>query len=281
MRQGNWKARNLPCGRFRNLLSPGEACAPVTRGSRIKDRPDGIKVKDELEKFFAGLAFRLSSHKASRLRPERAAPIESAISPLRLSSYGRGAPQGTGLTLYLWNADISGAFLFPLHICEVVTRIAVANALANAYGPDWPWEKGFVYSLRKSRGGYSPRSDLMNAARKAQAASQVMPELKFAFWRNMFTQSFENGIWSRNLPVVIPDIPSGAPVPAMRERIYGLLKDIRLLRNRIAHHEPIINRNLLDGYGKIMTMIGCISPETAEWVADNQIVTACIACRPG
>lgn len=48
----------------------------------------------------------------------------------------------------------------------------------------------------------------------------------------------------------------------------------------IAHHEPIINRNLLDDYRKIMDMIGYISPETAEWVDDNQMVTACIKNRP-
>lgn len=61
--------------------------------------------------------------------------IRKALSPPRLATYetamsqhGRSDPQAA-LTLYAWNAEISGTLLFPLHVCEVTIRNAVAEAL--------------------------------------------------------------------------------------------------------------------------------------------------------
>lgn len=42
------------------------------------------------------------------------------------------------LELYAWNALVSAALLMPLHICEVVLRNAVADALQSVYGTNWP-----------------------------------------------------------------------------------------------------------------------------------------------
>jgi len=45
------------------------------------------------------------------------------------------------LALYEWNAQISGAFMAPLHICEVVIRNAVSDALTdvrNTRSRPWP-----------------------------------------------------------------------------------------------------------------------------------------------
>lgn len=51
------------------------------------------------------------------------------------------------LLLYAWNAEVSGAFLAPLHVCEVVVRNAVSDALEALYGPRWPWSATFERSL--------------------------------------------------------------------------------------------------------------------------------------
>lgn len=41
-----------------------------------------------------------------------------------------GLDDPAALALYVWNAEVSGAFMAPLHICEVVIRNAVSDALA-------------------------------------------------------------------------------------------------------------------------------------------------------
>ena len=91
------------------------------------------------------------------------------------------------LELYDWNAQVSGAFMAPLHICEVVMRNAVSDALTAVYGARWPWSSVFEASLPASAAGYNPRGDLQRARTAHQTTGKVIPELKFVFWQKMFT----------------------------------------------------------------------------------------------
>jgi len=65
------------------------------------------------------------------------------------------------LELYRWNAELSAAFMVPMHICEVVLRNAIAGAIEEVYGPRW-YDPGtaFERSLPKPNSGYSPYRDL-------------------------------------------------------------------------------------------------------------------------
>lgn len=51
-----------------------------------------------------------------------------------------------------------------------------------------------------------------------------------------------------------------------RSDIATRLEGIRKLRNRIAHHEPILHYKLDSEYCKILETIGWICPVTAAWV---------------
>lgn len=51
--------------------------------------------------------------------------------------------------LYLWNAQISGAFLFPLHICEVTIRNAIAEILYTQYGSNWVNNHVFINIVKE------------------------------------------------------------------------------------------------------------------------------------
>lgn len=55
---------------------------------------------------------------------------------------------------------------------------------------------------------------------------------------------------------------------------------IRELRNRIAHHEPLIRRNLSEDYAAILRLLGWICPETREWVRKHASVPAVLRMRP-
>jgi len=58
--------------------------------------------------------------------------------------------------------------------------------------------------------------------------------------------------------------------PQLREEVYDDLEQIRALRNRIAHHEPVFARNLRDDLGKIVALIEYRAKETANWMMANQ-----------
>jgi len=81
--------------------------------------------------------------------------VRNVLSAPRLATYEDALKQVSPnasdttdvLNLYLWNAEMSGALLFPMQLCEVVIRNAVSQAIASVYEEDWPWNQTFVGSL--------------------------------------------------------------------------------------------------------------------------------------
>lgn len=211
--------------------------------------------------------------------------IRAALSPARMSTYERAAPpQGdddpSALNLYVWNAQLSGAFMAPLHLCEVVVRNAISDALEAKYGARWPWSSGFEQSLPSPPVGYNPRQDLFNARRGAHTTGKVIPELKFVFWQRMFTSRHDSRVWNGQLTRVLPDVDTTKSVRELRQGLYADLEAIRMLRNRIAHHEPIFNRNLAEDFERIARLIAYRSTATAKWMRSHQQVVDLLAAGP-
>ena len=59
-----------------------------------------------------------------------------------------------------------------------------------------------------------------------------------------------------------------------RRQAHGPLNELRLLRNRIAHHEPIFARNLTADHARILEVMGWISPGIQTWTAHHSRLPA-------
>jgi hypothetical protein len=177
------------------------------------------------------------------------------------------------INLYDWNAQVSGAFMAPLHICEVVIRNAVSDTLTAVYGDRWPWSSVFEASLPSPSWGYNPRVDLINSRRRHPTTGKVIPELKFVFWQKMFTGRYDVRLWEPHLRRVLPNLDASKPVDTLRQEVYADLEHVRFLRNRIAHHEPIFRRNLADDLDKMAALIRFRCALTSDWMMKNQWVT--------
>lgn len=210
--------------------------------------------------------------------------VKDVLSAPRIGTYEAatlGVPQlQCALALYAWNAQVSAAMLAPLHICEVAIRNAVSDVLTVAHGPQWPWDAGFLRSLPDPQNGYSPRRDLLSARAGKATTGKVIPELKFAFWQALFTSRFDGRLWSHHLRAALPHADAQKTDAQVRASIYKELEQLRKLRNRIAHHEPIFQRNLADDFQKIRDLIALRCPITAAWMEQNQQAQALIAAKP-
>jgi hypothetical protein len=58
---------------------------------------------------------------------------------------------------------------------------------------------------------------------------------------------------------------SALPVPHLRHRIYLDLKVLRELRNRIAHYEPVLKRDLMTDYRRMIHLVDQRCTITAVW----------------
>jgi hypothetical protein len=191
------------------------------------------------------------------------------------------------LQLYHWNAQISSALLYPLHIFEICIRNAVANAAESAYRTnEWPWSTAFETSLPTTASWryFSPRRELINTrdweSRPKQTTGKVIAELKFAFWVSMYTGRHDGRLWNPYLRREYPNIPQGVAVSTTREKIHNTADNVRDLRNRIAHHEPIYSRDLEAEYRAIAEIIGYRCHHTATWMKRSQNVTWLLEMLP-
>ena len=212
--------------------------------------------------------------------------IKKSLSSSRLSTYEQVQLNGINLNteqalkLYSWNAQISAAFFAPLHLCEVVIRNAVADALVHKYGANWPWNNSFEQSLPNPSQGYSPRRDLINARGGQPTTGKVIPELKFVFWEKLLTRRFDDRLWIPFLHSVFPYYETNLSIAEMRSKLRFLLEKVRGLRNRIAHHEPIISRDLNSDFSNINVLIKYRCEDTATWTYKNQLVSLLLELKP-
>jgi hypothetical protein len=219
------------------------------------------------------------------ITPEQS--IKNALSAARMGTYEVAAtvvPKlpvlADALALYAWNAQVSAALMVPLHVCEVVIRNAVSDALERVYGSAWPWSPGFERSLPAPSYGYSVKNDLLNVRNRFPTTGKVIPELKFIFWQTLFTSRFDRRLWNPHLLAVLPHLDATKPVSQLRGRIFVDMEALRAVRNRIAHHEPIFGRNLTDDFQKIQELIAFRCPTTMAWMLRHQQVQALIAAKP-
>lgn len=207
--------------------------------------------------------------------------VKGTLSSPRLSTYEREASNLDGaLELYLWNANVSGAFFPCLHICEVTIRNAVSEVLFKLHGNQWPWDNGFINTLPNPKYGYNPRNNLQQARDKLSDVNKVIPELNFVFWQKMFTSRHDDQLWLPHFRTTFPHADASVAIQALRGEIYNDLEKIRKLRNRIAHHEPIFRRKLNENYEVIIKIIGYRCEDTAQWLSLNQNVVSLLNNKP-
>jgi hypothetical protein len=214
--------------------------------------------------------------------PAALTAIRAALSGARMSTYDLAARHDPelALRLYSWNADLSAALSLPLHVCEVVIRNAISDAITAAYTSRWPWDPSFLGSLPQPRSGFNPRGELAKVARVQPSTGKVIAEMKFVFWQHMFTNRHIHRIWNNQLFRIMPNLDPARPVKYHVGEVWQALETIRRLRNRVAHHEPVLSRNLSGELAGVLELIQSRCSLTADWVRAAETLTSTLGVRP-
>lgn len=182
---------------------------------------------------------------------------QTAFSTPRLSKYQRWAAADNDLAwqLYALNVEVSEAYYTSLHVLEIVLRNAIDRQMTAAHGINWLSDPSIVNDPYQ-------RQKVLEAQQKFQGQYQpgdLLAEMTFGFWCGFFGKHYApdwgnkyRGIFSRN-------------VRLQRKDIAKRLTAARRLRNRIAHHEPIIQLDLIGRHRKICELIGWMSQDALLW----------------
>ncbi|MFP4097315.1 MAG: Abi family protein [Alphaproteobacteria bacterium] len=192
--------------------------------------------------------------------------LEKSLSRERLHTYLQATRQNkaNALKLYLWNTKASAAFYAPLQCLEITLRNALHYQLTALFNTDSWYEN--ITLIPAGRRQIQKAQDSVQRSHGIIDPPHMVAELSFGFWVSLLSKRYHQTLWE---PVLHKALPHAQE---KRSEINKRLHHLRILRNRIAHHEPIFNRHLEKDYQSILTAISWICPDTAKWTNSCHVV---------
>ncbi len=188
--------------------------------------------------------------------------LERGLSKARLQPYRNVTANDTdALCMYMRNMELSYGLYPVLQSVEVALRNGIHDAGVQAFqAADWfrdsailplkPREQRILETARDNV--WDAQGCDVRAIRQGRIAAPPLPAvddhiaaLTFGFWTGMMNAPYTNLIWNTRPGKI--DLAQVAFKYAGRNNrksipIFLIVNRLRLLRNRISHHEPILNR---------------------------------------
>lgn len=195
--------------------------------------------------------------------------LEKHFSPARLGRYRakRGGNSAKAAADYSSNVLLSEAMVPMLNVLEVALRNGIHARLSTLYQRvDW-WESWLgdpAFSWQNKEVARAKAN--LNRRREAQSADKILAELTFGFWSSLFNSQFQAVLW-KDLRLVFARCPKHQ---RQRHKISSALNQVRDLRNRVFHHEPLLwlAPSLLDQHALGVTVINWLDPQLGKWLGN-------------
>lgn len=219
------------------------------------------------------------------MRTQEIPALRKAFSEERLTKYkaaycGPADPSGDycGYGLYIWNSKLAAACFTSIHVMEVVLRNAIAEACEAKYGANWMYAHSFHNSLKQN--SYDELYDLTDGFSVAITTGKLIPELTFFFWQGLLAARHYNRLWKGRLFNIFPSAVRLHNEQESLKKLHDAVEHVRLFRNRIAHHEPIFNRNISSDMNFVKTIVKARSHVVNSWLSEFDEVPAILKAKP-
>jgi hypothetical protein len=159
---------------------------------------------------------------------------------------------------FFLNLAISNELWVQITAFEITLRNFINFSLAQIYQSSYWWSVSNLIN----------EPDLRNIARAIQrikhkglseTVKNITESLDLSFWIKLLSKPYHETIWMKLLKY----FPT---YPGRREDFYKRAREIRNLRNLIAHHAPILHRNLLRDHQYLHELTMILDPQLAQEV---------------
>jgi hypothetical protein len=160
--------------------------------------------------------------------------------------------------LFILISEISAALWVHIMAFETTLRDFISENLQRIYGVINWWLvpnllsrsdlKDINYSIKRLNGRQLPISN-----------ENIVANLSFSFWVELLSKRYHQKIWMK----LVKFFPAH---PGRREDFYNKAREIRNLRNVIAHHGPILRRDLFRDHAYLHELTALLDPELANEV---------------
>lgn len=188
--------------------------------------------------------------------------LEVSISKERLSRYRtENSDISKAISLYERNTLLAEAFYTSLQGLEICFRNKLHAALQLTYDNDWLLHERVPLAV-EGRRHIADAKDVLRSPRRLMTEGAIIAELSLGFWVGLIGPSYDSTLWRKALYRVF----SANGRYLRRKDVHGRFNAIRRFRNRVAHHEPIWDQDLLSRHREIIEAIGWMCADTAQWV---------------
>lgn len=205
---------------------------------------------------------------SSQALPATPTIVQRHLSPARVGTYAQacGGDLTAAVALYRWNASTAAAFWEVLGHGEVILRNAMHDQLAAQHrrrGDAGEWFDDPRRVLTQQA-----LDDIQVARRRAGISAtpgKVVAELSLGFWRYLLARRYSATLW----PAIVHAFPHLSRRGNAQRTLESQVIDLHKLRNRIAHHEPLINVPLTARLNSLESVLDCIDPHIRTWALDD------------
>lgn len=245
------------------------------------------------------------------------AALDRAVTAGRYSTFLRAAGQDPRLArrLYVWDRDLATAVMADIAVVEVGLRNAMHRALSRTHTARWyetldldarcERQITTAWASAKKSGALHPADQ--------QAPDRLVAGCSFGLWVNLLDTGGTVGVeprarkidyetlWRTTLHTAFPGGRSEAGARGRqftRSWTHGVAKNVNVLRNRVAHHEPVHagyplpgqrdagtgrprRMTVVDGRGQYLTLARMIDRDLADWITAHSSVHTLLQARPG
>jgi hypothetical protein len=192
--------------------------------------------------------------------------IEAALSRDRFTPYvAEVNDRRVALALYEWNSLVSAALYVPLQNVEIAMRNNFHRELSRLFGSAWPADVKFLALNPRFHSDVFDATDRLRRRQLSVDTQRIVEELPFGFWTTMLGRRYEHSLWAPALRAAFPRFRLFCGRTPSRNEIASRFDYLRELRNRIAHHEPIFQRNLRADYESLLEAARWMHEDLAEW----------------
>lgn len=177
----------------------------------------------------------------SRIEPLDFDQLSTLVSAARLQAYLSESRDSKALAadLYVWDLEMAGALWDLIAYVEIAIRNAMARELAGLRrkkSPRAAWFNNSEWFTSQQRAAIRKAKETTRA--KGTTEGRVVAQLMFGFWASLLDPAHEHSLWVPGLRLAFPN-SSGE-----RKHVHGNVRSINDLRNDIAHHNRIFNRDI-------------------------------------
>lgn len=186
-----------------------------------------------------------------------------------------GGDHRAAVALYVWHAELAIACFGVVHHFEVILRNAIDAVLGDGQ-PQQPLKDTWLMDFGTLQPGGIKHviTAVERLERDAEITrGRVVAGVPFGFWTGLFGRPYDQ-LWRDRLHRAFPH------GPGRRKDLPPRMLRVQRLRNRLAHHDSILNQDIPGRHEDMLTITGWIDPAARSWLEDCSTVTAVLTRKP-